>query len=197
MLITLIRGATLLAAALLPSVHAAAAGPELKAGVFDPPRMAPAFTLPGSDGTDLALADHRGKVVLLGFGFSTCPDVCPTTLLTLAAARRQLGALAGDVQVLYVTVDPERDDAERLRRYLAVFDPSFLGATGTDEQLRAVRADYGIMARKVLGAGDDYQVAHSAFVYLIDRQGRLRALMPYGHDAADFVHDVRILLAEP
>lgn len=183
-------------AATIPAAVVAEDPAQLKAGVFEPARMAPDFTLPGSHGADLVLADHRGKVVLLGFGFSTCPDVCPTTLLTLANARRQLGALADEVQVLYVTVDPERDDAERLRRYLAVFDPSFIGGTGSEAQLRTVREDYGIMARKVMGVGADYQVAHSAFVYLIDRQGRLRALMPYGHEAADFVHDLRVLLAE-
>jgi protein SCO1/2 len=197
---SLLFGAALLVAAPLTTGASApdpTAGAELKAGVFEPARMAPAFTLPGSNGSDLVLADFRGKVVLLGFGFSTCPDVCPTTLLTLASARKQLGELAADVQVVYVTVDPERDDADRLRRYLAVFDPDFVGGTGTEAQLRRVREDYGIMARKVMGAGDDYQVAHSAFVYLIDRQGRLRALMPYGHEAADFVHDLRVLLAEP
>jgi protein SCO1/2 len=196
----LLLGAALLAAASMTASAIAAdpaAAAEFKAGVFEPARMAPDFTLPGSNGSDLVLADFRGKVVLLGFGFSTCPDVCPTTLLTLASARKQLGELAADVQVLYVTVDPERDDADRLRRYLAVFDPSFIGGTGGEAQLRKVREDYGIMARKVMGAGDDYQVAHSAFVYLIDRRGRLRALMPYGHQAADFVHDLRILLAEP
>ena len=196
----LLLGAALLAAASMTASAIAAdpaAAAEFKAGVFEPARMAPDFTLPGSNGSDLVLADFRGKVVLLGFGFSTCPDVCPTTLLTLASARKQLGELAADVQVVYVTVDPERDDADRLRRYLAVFDPSFLGGTGSEAQLRKVREDYGIMARKVMGAGDDYQVAHSAFVYLIDRRGRLRALMPYGHQAADFVHDLRILLAEP
>lgn len=167
----------------------------LRAGVFDPARMAPDFTLTGSDGSELKLSRYRGKVVLLAFGFTNCLAVCPVTLATLAAAHRQLGAQAGDLQVVYVTVDPERDDAPTMRKYLAAFDPTFVGGTGSDAQLSAVRKDYGIAAEKV--AGPDGTYTHSSFIYLIDRAGRLRALMPYGHAAEDFVHDVRILLAGP
>jgi protein SCO1/2 len=182
----------------LPAAGSAAAGaPALKAGVFEPPRMAPDFTLPASTGADVTLSAHRGKVVLLGFGFTTCPAVCPITLATLAAARKALGAQAGEVQVVYVTVDPERDDAKRMREYLGAFDASFIGATGTEAQLAAVRTAYGVSAEKVPKDGGDYLYAHSSFVYLIDREGRLRALMPYGRDAADYVHDVRALLASP
>lgn len=186
-----------LAFALLASAAVAADAPALKAGVFEPPRMAPDFTLPSSTGADVTLSGHRGKVVLLGFGFTTCPAVCPITLATLAAARKALGAQAAEVQVVYVTVDPARDDAKRMREYLGAFDPTFIGATGTEAQLAAVRAAYGVSAEKVPKDGRDYLYAHSSFVYLIDRQGRLRALMPYGHAAADYVHDVRALLATP
>ena len=87
-------------------------------------------------------------MVILGFGFTSCPDVCPTTLAALAPARKKLGAEASELQVVYVTVDPERDDAERLRKYLAAFDPTFVGGTGTAEQLAAVRKDYGIAATR-------------------------------------------------
>jgi protein SCO1/2 len=167
----------------------------LKAGTFEPPRMAPEFTLAGSHGAALTLRDYRGKVVLLGFGFTHCPAVCPTTLATLKAANRALGAQAADVQVVYVTVDPARDDAARMQEYLGFFDPRFVGGTGTEAQLAAVRKDYGVAAKQA--AGEDGGFSHSSFVYLIDRAGRLRALMPYGHGAADYVHDVRALLAEP
>jgi protein SCO1/2 len=167
----------------------------LKAGSFDPPRQAPELTLAGSDGNELTLGRFRGKVVVLAFGFTSCADVCPVTLGTLAAAKKQLGAEGGDVQVVYVTVDPERDDAERMRGYLTSFDPSFLGGTGTPERLEAVRKEYGIMAEKVKAA-NGYSVAHSSYTYLIDRTGRLRALMPYGHPADDYVHDLRILLKQ-
>jgi protein SCO1/2 len=170
-------------------------GTALKAGVFDPPRVAPDFALRGSDGSELKLSTYRGKVVLLGFGFTSCTAVCPITLGTLAQVHKKLGAQANEVQVIYITVDPERDDAARLKKYLSAFNPTFVGATGSDALLTAVRKDYGIAAEKV--AGPDGSYTHSSFIYLIDREGRLRALMPFGHLADDYVHDVRILLASP
>lgn len=172
---------------------AAASAPELKAGVFDPPRPAPAFSLRGSDGAELTLARFRGKVVILEFGFTSCPDVCPTTLAALAQARKQLGPQADGLQVVYITVDPERDDVARLRDYLKGFDPSFVGGTGTPEQLEAVRREYGIAASRT-SLGASYGFSHSSFTYLIDREGKLRALMPYGHASGDYAHDVKILL---
>jgi protein SCO1/2 len=181
---------------LLFAVAAAGAdAPELKAGVFSPPRQAPDFSLEGSDGAALNLGRFKGKVVLLGFGFTWCPSVCPTTLATLAQARRKLGAAAAGVQVVYVTVDPERDSAARMKEYLAAFDPTFVGGTGAPDRLAAVREDYGVFAEKK-GHGKDYQVAHSSFTYLIDRKGSLRALMPYGQGPDDYAHDLRILLSE-
>jgi protein SCO1/2 len=177
------------------SAAIAANEPELKAGVFDPPRIAPAFSLQGSDGTQLKLDRYRGKVVILEFGFTSCPDVCPTTLAALAQARKQLGPDASELQIVYITVDPERDDAERLRKYLAAFDPTFIGATGTPEQLAAVRDAYGIAATRTT-LGTSYAFSHSSYTYLIDREGKLRALMPYGHAAGDYAHDVKILLGK-
>jgi protein SCO1/2 len=104
-----------------------------------------------------------------------------------------LGPQGKDLQIVYVTVDPERDDVQRMRSYLAAFDPTFLGGTGSEELLAVVRKQYGIFAsRKPLGSG--YTVAHSSFTYLIDRQGQLRGLMPYGRTPDDYAHDVRILL---
>jgi protein SCO1 len=183
---------------MITAAGAAAAGanpPALKAGVFEPPRAAPEFSLQGSDGSALNLRRFQGKVVLLGFGFTWCASVCPTTLATLAQARRKLGTEAADVQIVYITVDPERDDAARMKEYLAAFDQTFVGGTGTAERLAAVRKDYGVSAEKK-GQGKNYQVAHSSFTFLIDRSGNLRALMPYGHGPDDYVHDLRILLNE-
>ena len=165
----------------------AGAAPALKAGVFDPPRLAPELS-------QVTLARYRGKVVLMAFGYTSCAAVCPITLATLAQARSTLGGAANAVQVIYVTVDPERDDADRMKEYLAEFDPSFIGATGRPDALAAVRQSYGVTAVKI-GTGDDYVMDHSSSIYLIDRAGRLRALMPYGHDAGDFVHDIKLLLA--
>lgn len=185
---------------LLAGFAAAALGAEpsgLKAGVFDPPRPAPEFSLRGSDGADFKLSRYRGKVVALGFGYTFCPDVCPTTLAELAQARKKLGADARDFQVIYVTVDPERDSAARLKTYLSAFDDSILGATGTPEQLAQVRKAYGISVAKktVEGHPSAYLVHHSSFVYFIDRQGQLRAMLPFGgRSVDDIAQDIRILL---
>ena len=171
-----------------------AAAAALRTGTFDPPRDAPEFSLQGSDGKPVRLAAHRGKVVALGFGYTSCPDVCPTTLADLAKARRKLGSAGADLQVIYVTVDPERDDAARLRDYLASFDPSFLGATGAPAALADVRKAYGIQASRT-GKGPAYFVHHSSSVYLIDPAGKLRAMMPFGVSVDDIAHDVKALLA--
>jgi protein SCO1 len=167
-----------------------------KAGVFDPPRQAPDFALQGSNGQELQLSHYRGKVVLLAFGYSSCMAVCPITLNTFAVARRTLGPAAHDVQVVYVTVDPERDVPARLKKFLGSFDPTFVGGTGSEPQLEQVRKDYGISAQKIRYPNDTYSYDHSSFTYLIDRGGRIRALMPYGHSPDDFVNDLSILLKE-
>lgn len=171
------------------------AADRLKAGVFEPPRAAPDFALDASSGGKLTLANYRGKVVLLGFGFTSCPEVCPTTLAVLAQARKKLGVQGEQVQVVYVTVDPERDGPDRMKGYLRGFDPTFVGGTGAPEQLAAVRKNYGVTAERK-NIGNSYSVAHSSSVYLIDRKGLLRAMMPYGHMPDDYVHDVRALLSE-
>ncbi|ELX09534.1 electron transport protein SCO1/senC [Janthinobacterium sp. HH01] len=168
----------------------------LKAGVFDPPRMAPDFTVRGSDGKELKLSQYRGKLVLLEFGYTSCVDVCPVSLGMLAEARRQMGAQASQLQVIYVTVDPERDTPDRMRNYLRAFDPTFVGATGTPQQMARVRQDYGITATKKMidGSKTDYTVGHSSYLYFVDRKGSLRALLPFGRTAADVVHDAKLLL---
>jgi protein SCO1 len=174
----------------------AAEDPALRSGVFKPARAAPEISLRGSDGAELKLARYRGKVVALGFGYTFCPDVCPTTLFNLAQAREKLGAAGKDLQVVYVTVDPERDTAERLKAYLAGFDPTFIGGTGAPEKLAEVRKAYGIVIAKetVKGSQTAYLVHHASFVYLIDRAGNLRALLPFGVTIDDIAHDVKALL---
>jgi protein SCO1/2 len=183
----------LLACMLLSMTARAAESEALKAGIFNPAREAPDFSVLGSDGAPLTLSHYRGKVVVLAFGYTACPNVCPATLAVLALAHRNLKTLGSQVQIIYLTVDPERDSAERLKQYLAAFDPSFVGGTGTAAQMAEVRKNYGVTAEKV-GSGKDYGVAHSSFVYLITRDGKLRALMPFGHKADDYVHDISMLL---
>ena len=187
---------------MLLGIGAAAAAPPalsppddlFKAGTLSPVMPAPEVALTGSDGKPFSVARFRGKVVLLAFGFSNCGEVCPITLATLAGARRKLGADAADVQVAYVTVDPERDDAAQMKKFLASFDPTFVGGVGTRRQLEAAYQSYGISINKVTNADGSYTIGHSSSIYMIDRSGRLRAVMPYGHSSDDFVHDLRILL---
>ena len=174
---------------------AAAAAPALKAGVFDPPRQAPDFSLQGTNGQALKLSQYRGKVVLLAFGYSHCLSVCPVTLHTFAQTLRQMGAAAAAVQIVYVTVDPQRDTPANLKAFVGGFDPRIIGGTGTEQQLAQVRKDYGVSATRIPD-GNSYMYDHSSSIYLIDRAGRIRALMPYGHSPDDFAHDLRLLLGE-
>jgi len=166
----------------------------LKAGILTPVMAAPELDLLGTDGKPLNLARFRGKVVLLAFGFSNCGEVCPITLATLAGARKKLGADARDVQVVYVTVDPERDDAARMKAFMSAFDATFIGGVGTRAQIDAAEKSYGISAVKKTNPDGSYLIGHSSSIYMIDRAGGLRAVMPYGHPADDFVHDLKILL---
>jgi protein SCO1/2 len=184
----------LLAGAAIAFVSQDTAAPRaMTAGAYDPPHAASEFALRGSDGSEVTLTRYRGKVVLLTFGFTHCAAVCPTTLATLAQARKGLGEAADQVQVIFVTVDPERDSAAHMRQYLAAFDPSFIGATADRDVLADVREDYGVTAVRE-GAGPDYAMAHTSSIFLIDRAGKLRAMMPFGHRADDFVRDVELLL---
>jgi len=166
----------------------------LKAGVLTPVMAAPALKLTGTDGQPLTLERFRGKVVMVAFGFSNCGEVCPITLATLAGARKKLGDAARDVQVVYVTVDPERDDAAQMRRFLGAFDPTFIGGVGTRAEIDAAQASWGITSAKKMNPDGSYLIGHSSSIYLVDRAGGLRAVMPYGHLADDFVHDLKILL---
>jgi protein SCO1 len=175
--------------------HAAEPAAPLKAGVLTPVMAAPEIALSGTDGKPLNLARFRGKVVLLAFGFSNCGEVCPITLATLAGARKKLGNdAARDVQVVYVTVDPERDSAAQMKKFLGSFDATFVGGVGTRAEIDAAQAKYGISSVKNMNADGSYTIGHSSSIYLIDRAGGLRAVMPYGHPADDFVHDLKILL---
>jgi protein SCO1 len=173
-----------------------AASPRFRSGVLDPPRPAPEIVLPAHDGTDFRLSRHRGDVVAITFGFTFCPDVCPTTLAELARVRAKLGPTAKRLRVVFVTVDPERDGPERLRAYTHAFDRTFVGLTGSPDQLAAVQRAYGVVARKqaVPGTSAAYLMDHSAFVYVVDADGRLRLMFPFGTSIDDMAHDIGLLL---
>jgi protein SCO1/2 len=183
-------------AATLAQANTPAVPDTLKAGVLSPVMAAPKLALHGTDGQALDLERFRGKVVLLAFGFSSCGEVCPITLATLAGARKKLGEAAANVQVVYVTVDPERDDAARMKKFLGSFDPSFIGGVGSRAEIDAAQKNYGISSTKQVYADGNYSIGHSSSIYMIDRAGGLRAVMPYGHSTDDFVHDLKILLRQ-
>jgi protein SCO1 len=161
-----------------------------------PPPAAMDFTLQTSDGSEFKLSQQRGKVVLLSFGYTFCPDVCPTALVELSQVRARLGDAAKRVQMVFITLDPERDTPERLGIYTKTFDPTFIGLTGSAEQLAQVRTMYGVIAEKeaVAGTSAGYLIAHSAYTYVIDPEGRLRVLFPFGLSIEEMADDIKQLL---
>jgi len=152
------------------------------------------FKLRDPLGNTRSLADFRGKVVVLFFGYVHCPDVCPTTLADLAQVMRLLGPQADKVQVLFVTVDPERDTPALLAEYVPAFHPSFLGLYGTPQETAVVAKRFEIVYQKQATASG-YNVDHSAGSYLIDPAGRVRLLAPYAQRAEWLAADIRLLLA--
>jgi protein SCO1/2 len=152
------------------------------------------FKLTDHHGNPRSLADFRGKVVLLFFGYVHCPDVCPTTLADMAQVMRLLGADADKVQVLFVTVDPERDTRELLAEFVPAFHPAFLGLSG-DAQATAQAAQAFAVTYQKQPSKSGYNVDHSAGTYLIDTNGKVRLLAPYGQRAEWLAQDIRLLLA--
>jgi protein SCO1/2 len=155
-----------------------------------------ALALTDHNGQRRTLADFKGKVVVLFFGFTHCPDACPTTMMELANVAKQLGPDARRLQVLFVTVDPQRDTAEVLRQYVPSFDPSFLGLYGTPEETSRTAKEFKIYFQKQPQAGGGYTMDHSAGTFVLDSQGRLRLFAQYGAGANPLLHDIRLLLAE-
>ena len=153
------------------------------------------FVLQDHHGKARRLADSRGKVVALFFGYTHCPDVCPTTMAEYAAVLKQLGDKASQVQVLFVSLDPQRDTPALLSQYVPAFNPTFIGLTGTDKQIADVAGQYKVIYQKQ-GNGANYTLDHSAGSYLLDKQGRLRVLENYGAPPAALAADLKILIEE-
>jgi len=152
------------------------------------------LNLTDHDGKPRTLADFRGKVVTVFFGFTHCPDVCPVTLAEMAQVVRELGPDGSRVQVLFVTVDPERDTQQVLKQYVPSFNPAFLGLYGDAEATARVAKEFKIYYRKQPAKDGHYSVDHSAGTYILDPQGRLRLFAQYGAGAPAILHDIRILL---
>ncbi len=154
------------------------------------------FRLKDTSGRERTLADFRGKVVVLFFGYAQCPDVCPTTMAEMAEVKRKLGAEGERLQVVFVTVDPERDTPEVMKAYMEAFDPAFVALIPTPEELAAMAKDYKVYYKKVDGkTPTSYSMDHSAASYVYDPEGRLRLYARYGAGADAMLADVKALLA--
>jgi protein SCO1/2 len=163
--------------------------------VIQSPQPAPDFTLLSHQGQRFSLSDFRGKVVILDFGYTFCPDVCPTTLAEVAQAMRLLGDKAPRVQVIMITVDPERDTPAKLGEYVAHFDPRFLGASGTADEIARVAALYGIFYEKHPGSqASGYLVDHTATLTVVDQRGYVKLIFPFGTSGEDMAADLDYLL---
>ena len=155
------------------------------------------LALPDADGKPRTLADFKGKVTLVFFGYTQCPDVCPTTLAELAAVKRDLGKDGERLQGVFVSVDPQRDTPEILRAYMASFDPGFVALRGTPEQIKDTAKEFKVFYAQVPGKTEgSYTVDHTAGTYVFDANGKVRLFVRYGSGAEALRHDLKLLLDE-
>ena len=176
--------------------YRSAVPPEMHGLLLQDNLPAADFTLTATDGRRVSLSDFRGRVVMLYFGYTFCPDVCPATLTEVKRAFQVLGAQAEAVQLLMISVDPERDTPEKLADYVARFDPRFLGVTGTEAELAAATVPFGVIYQKHAGsAATGYLIDHTASLTIIDRQGYTRLILPFGVSGDDMAADLRYLLS--
>lgn len=171
---------------------------KYRGALIDPALPAPEISLPATTGDTFHLSEQTGKVVLIFFGYASCPDVCPTTLADLKQVKARLGQDAGSVQVVFITVDPDRDTLDKLSAYLKLFDQKDIGLSGSFEQLEPVWREYGVYrqidSQSQTEAG--YLVDHSSRLYLVDPQGNLRLTYAYGTLPDDIAADISHLLKQ-
>lgn len=153
------------------------------------------FRLTDFDGRQRSLADFRGKVVVMFFGYTQCPDVCPTTMTDMAEVRRRLGPDGDKVQVIFVTLDPDRDTPEVLKQYVPAFDPTFIALRGTRDETASVAKDFKVFYQKVPGKTEtSYTLDHTAGSYVFDREGRVRLFLRHAGGVDAIVADLQKLL---
>ncbi len=192
-------GALILAAISLFIAQVAFARPYTFTGnLLNPPMPAGEIRLVDQNGNPFDLAHEKGKIVLLFFGYTHCPDVCPATMGEFKQIKQNLGGQAKDVEFVFVTIDPERDTPQAIQKFLGIFDPSFIGLTGAQNQLDVVWKTYGVYRQKQPNPANpgNYQMIHSTYVYLIDKQGQLRLLYSQDVQTSGIVQDIRYLLRE-
>jgi protein SCO1 len=176
-------------------VLSACSPPTFKAVDITGAAYARDFSLNAASGGRRTLADFRGKVVAVFFGFTQCPDVCPTTLSDFAEVRKRLGADGDRLQVVFVTIDPERDTAALLSEYVPAFDASFIGLYGTAEETAATAKEFKVFYQKVPGkTATSYTMDHTAGTYVFDKDGRVRLFVRHGASVDDITADLRQLL---
>lgn len=153
------------------------------------------FALTDHTGKPRTLADYKGKVVVVFFGYTQCPDVCPTTMVEMANVLKDMGSLASKVQVLFVTVDPERDTQELLSKYVPAFDPSFVGLYGDAAATEKVAKEFRVFYQKVPGkTPGSYSMDHTAGSYVFDPDGHIRLFIRHGQGPEPIAHDLKLLL---
>jgi protein SCO1/2 len=163
------------------------------ATVIDPPRQLADFTLAGNDGNPLHLSDLYGKVTLVYFGYTNCPDFCPITLGDFMQVKALLNEKAEDVNFLMVSVEGTIDTPDRMRRYLGEFDPDFLGMTGAEEEVKRIGVDFGLYFAE--NETDEQLVDHTSSIFMVDQQGALRTVFTYGTEPEVMAEDIDELLA--
>lgn len=172
--------------------------PRYNGTVLEPPRPVPDVTLTAHTGRPVSLHELRGRVLLIYFGYTSCPDACPATMARLAGAVAELRPeQQAEVQVILISVDPQRDTPERLADYVTHFSPWFLGMTGSEEDLEAVAEPFGVYFERGERLGNDgYLMDHTASVFAVDKEGRLRLIYSYATPAQEIVADLRHLVRE-
>jgi protein SCO1 len=187
--------AALLAAAFLSASCGSREAPQFQLTDVTGASFGKTLALTDHNGVRRTLGDFKGKAVVIFFGFTHCPDACPTTMIELARVARELGPDAGRLQVLFVTVDPERDTPDVLRQYVPAFNPDFLGLYGSPEETARAAKEFKVYYQKQPLPGGDYTMDHSAGTFVFDTLGRLRLFAQYGAGAPALLHDIRVLLA--
>ena len=154
------------------------------------------FSLNDHTGKPVTLESYKGKTVVVFFGYTQCPDVCPTTMAEMAGVMKELGPQADQVQVLFITLDPARDTKELLAQYAPTFDPRFIGLYGNAEQTAAVAKEFKVIYNKVEGkTPDSYTIDHTAGSYVFDKNGKIRLFLRHGQGPAPVAHDLKLLLS--
>lgn len=186
----------ILACTLLALALVACGGPSFRGSALDEPVDVPDFGLTDQHGEGFRFSKLRGNVVLLFFGYTQCPDVCPTTLITWRQVYETLGYDVDKVRFVFVTVDPERDTVERLGLHVSAFHPEFIGLTGPADELQALYEVFDIFSEKVdsSGSATGYLITHTATTFMLDLESRWLLRESYGTPVEDLVHDIRLLL---